>query len=837
MSELFSINREFDFVRLDGLRRVTGRPSHEWDIYILKELIDNALDADELVWAKDFSKYPSVNITISYVDLPVNRRQLIIRVRNRASFPAERIEDIFNTGWYTSQKGYIKGLTRGSLGNALKTLLGIPYALRQRVAGDMSPELKPLSILTGGKEYLPQYIVNPATQTIELKIESRDVRRVDGTIIRVGIDHYSQQLPRQIEQLVDVAEQYHWCNPHAEFQWGIELNGRTYNMSYEGDKVWKNRYQGLSSIHWYSPMSFLDFMNMLYTNHCAGRENIYLPISKILDSMRIDERVDKLALELKISTHFGKKEFSRDEIQSVALDLYRDLCNLLPRLNVERLGEVGEDHLLSCISGTQKIQGPVVYSCTKAEQDPSNPFVLELCGAKINSDHHQIWTAINFSPTYGDPFMRRWLNPPSKPNDFVIGLHGFLDAYGVGDDVSLLVYMHLICPTIEHGEFSKTEINYLPFKNILESALDNLLNQIVNLEREKELKIEKMIYDALDEILDALKPDERFVADQLLEKLKARLGQEEPLKSWLASSVTPERLRMYISKYQSTKPVVTQWARPASEITVPLHPDRHFSIPAKQITADLLKSHHVNKIIYIHSREIEPVVVENGWLCQFDMAMLRNPTNPSDLEPVIIQCLLNGDYPLLILHDADEEGRVIVNRIQGYLSARNMKSSRVVDLGLMEQNNHANLDFPIRLVQMMPSELSKWLIVQLGKYDISIKSLPFDYEIRKEMRDHFENLLLSHLWDGISHQLQVSNLLNEIDRTFQISELMREQKLDEKLKDNLLSNPCKDSYEIGMKDLINRFYDNFMQKNSVKIRIAVRSHLEKYSLSLKNTTK
>ncbi len=32
MPEAFSFNREFDFIRLDGLRRATGRPPPKWDL-------------------------------------------------------------------------------------------------------------------------------------------------------------------------------------------------------------------------------------------------------------------------------------------------------------------------------------------------------------------------------------------------------------------------------------------------------------------------------------------------------------------------------------------------------------------------------------------------------------------------------------------------------------------------------------------------------------------------------------------------------------------------------------------------------------------------------------
>src|SRR2546423_12444435 len=160
--EAFSFNREYDYVRLDGLARATGRPAHEWDLYIVKELIDNALDADESLWRNDLRQFPSLHIRIEYISVPPPQcQQLLVRVGNRALFPVQRVRDIFATQWYTSRKAFIKGLTRGALGNALKTLLGIPYALHNRVADDWKPDLKPLSIYCGNIEYLPRYIVDP----------------------------------------------------------------------------------------------------------------------------------------------------------------------------------------------------------------------------------------------------------------------------------------------------------------------------------------------------------------------------------------------------------------------------------------------------------------------------------------------------------------------------------------------------------------------------------------------------------------------------------------------------------------------------------------------------
>ena len=102
MPEAFSYNREFDFVRLDGLRRATGRPPHEWDLYIVKELIDNALDADEALWRDDSTQPPRISVHFEYFEVEdLGTTQVHIKVTNRARFPVGQVDDIFATRWYT----------------------------------------------------------------------------------------------------------------------------------------------------------------------------------------------------------------------------------------------------------------------------------------------------------------------------------------------------------------------------------------------------------------------------------------------------------------------------------------------------------------------------------------------------------------------------------------------------------------------------------------------------------------------------------------------------------------------------------------------------------------
>ncbi|HEU5374736.1 MAG TPA: hypothetical protein VFV38_04790, partial [Ktedonobacteraceae bacterium] len=265
MSQGFSFNREFDFVRLDGLRRATGRPPHEWDLYIVKELVDNALDADDILWSRDASLFPRLEVRIEYIPLPEQQsQQLFIQVRNRSRFPVEQIDAIFATQWYTSRKGFIKGLTRGALGNALKTLLGIPYALRNRVAGDWSPELKPLSILCDGVEYLPRYEVDSQNQHIRFTCETRARKFEDGTLISIGIDSFEQEVPRTLRQIETFAQQYFLCNPYVQFQWTVEIEGLVWTQTFEPQPTWKGKFMGVAPVHWYSYSAFQDLLGALY---------------------------------------------------------------------------------------------------------------------------------------------------------------------------------------------------------------------------------------------------------------------------------------------------------------------------------------------------------------------------------------------------------------------------------------------------------------------------------------------------------------------------------------------------------------------------------------------
>jgi hypothetical protein len=132
-NEVYSkVPQIYDYLSIQGINTKFGLNSTDFDIFILKELLDNALDFIEQN-AKEFvnGKSPFVEIIITEDNI---REVTEIRVRNsnagiNSIFTEERINKIFTLEEYYSSKRYRHKINRGELGDAFKAILCIPYAI------------------------------------------------------------------------------------------------------------------------------------------------------------------------------------------------------------------------------------------------------------------------------------------------------------------------------------------------------------------------------------------------------------------------------------------------------------------------------------------------------------------------------------------------------------------------------------------------------------------------------------------------------------------------------------------------------------------------------------
>src|SRR5829696_816352 len=127
----FETSRAAEYFDARQLSTLTGVAQHEFASVVLKELVDNALDACETHGVQ-----PEVVVEVEgqqahYTD-GTSRDDGLVKITitdNGTGIPPETVRKVLNFETRTSDKAAYRSPTRGAQGNALKTVIGIPYAL------------------------------------------------------------------------------------------------------------------------------------------------------------------------------------------------------------------------------------------------------------------------------------------------------------------------------------------------------------------------------------------------------------------------------------------------------------------------------------------------------------------------------------------------------------------------------------------------------------------------------------------------------------------------------------------------------------------------------------
>ena len=112
----FKTSRLLDFCNQKELTAQTGHPPEAWPLVALKELVDNALDACE-----EAGVAPAIRVTLD--------NEGIVVEDNGPGIPAELIEGVLDFSVRVSSREAYVAPDRGAQGNALKTIVAMPFVL------------------------------------------------------------------------------------------------------------------------------------------------------------------------------------------------------------------------------------------------------------------------------------------------------------------------------------------------------------------------------------------------------------------------------------------------------------------------------------------------------------------------------------------------------------------------------------------------------------------------------------------------------------------------------------------------------------------------------------
>ena len=378
---VFELDRGMEFFSEKELRMQIGHDVNYWRSAILKELVDNALDACE---ATDTA--PEINV--------IANDEIIHVSDNGPGISPKIIKKSLDYHVRVSDKSFYVSPTRGQMGNALKTVWAAPFV----DSGECQAE-----IVSKGVRHNIRVDIDRIAQVPKIEHDSERIGTTKGTSIKIEWDstrrndsengHFynSYDTPPTPEQLIN---RFWAFNPHARFT----VNGSTYDPTVDEWAKWRT--SSPTSAHWYSVDTLRDLIAAyITTKKKTVREFVseFRGLSSTAKQKNIPERFSGLYLNDLV--HNG--DVSRADVSELLE--YMQENSTAP--TARRLGIVGEDHVRTWMQKNGIAPDSIKYWKRTRNENGQLPYVIE-CAFGISTNDEQLRqtiTGLNWSPAIGQP--------------------------------------------------------------------------------------------------------------------------------------------------------------------------------------------------------------------------------------------------------------------------------------------------------------------------------------------------------------------------------------------------------------------------------------------------
>jgi hypothetical protein len=278
-----------DYVMLNGIRDRTGFEKEELYLFVLKELLDNALDSVEKNYTEG-SEIPEIKVFITrrshdkdYLTLKVQNSN-----RNRAFtgttsiLTIETLRSIFNFDSFFSSKRNQYRISRGALGDALKEVICIPYAIAKEhynIEWD-----RPVVITTGNQKFSVSLKIDRISQKIDTEIiqqqSDSEINNKNYTEFEISLPLIDKDNSKLVsDELGSLLFKYAIFNTHIAFHLEIideAENQKPFVFDFpQLQKInagWKNT----ASSYYYSLQEFENFIFGLNDNYMIAYDALHI---------------------------------------------------------------------------------------------------------------------------------------------------------------------------------------------------------------------------------------------------------------------------------------------------------------------------------------------------------------------------------------------------------------------------------------------------------------------------------------------------------------------------------------------------------------------------------
>jgi DNA topoisomerase VI subunit B len=368
-------DRVMDFFTEEGLRTQIGLDRQHWPLAILKELLDNSLDACESTRI-----IPEVTVEIGEDYFAVKD--------NGPGIAADTVTTSLDFSTRVSDKARYVSPTRGQLGNALKIIYAAPLV----VNGSSRIEIHSAGILHTIDITLDRLAQTP-TANHEIS-ESEFVK--NGTFLKVVWPDLACSIVPFAQQGRQLVEKYAIMNPGASFYLDLEVFG-TADQKF---KKWKPN--DPTAPIWYTNESLTDLIAAYLTIEIKGGAS-----RTVRDFVSEFRGLSGSAKQKQVISNF-KGAHLRDLVKDGEVDKSKveTLLSSMQGASAEPepkvLGVIGKPHFYKWMKKRGVAEESMRY--TKCIGKDGLPYVLEVAfGILEKKGKRQVITGLNFTPTLKIP--------------------------------------------------------------------------------------------------------------------------------------------------------------------------------------------------------------------------------------------------------------------------------------------------------------------------------------------------------------------------------------------------------------------------------------------------
>ena len=705
---VFETSRLQEYFSKRELQMQMGAEVSRWPLMLVKELIDNALDACE-----DAGVVPEISVSLEDDAVSVQD--------NGPGLPAEILERSLDYSVRVSDKSYYVSPTRGQLGNALKCVWAAPYVA--------SGELGSVEITAHGQKHILTVSLDRIAQTPAIKHEIEpDGIVTNGTLTRMHwpqIAGYLNDSERafsynrsNITSLRELVDCYCMFNPHATFSWDGESPGRVPCTRRDWRK-WSPSWP--TSPHWYTSES-LSSLIAAYLKKERETGRAYTVREFVSEFSGLTGSAKQKSVSEQAGLHAASLHdlvdgsgIDHDKVNALLMAMRTESRPILPT----RLGVIGEEHIRQrMVMDHQADENTVRYKKIAGEVN-GLPFVLEVSTGIYQENHQEcrrsLVVGVNWAPTLKIPFEE---------------LHPLLAQARVDSFDPVVIVVHLACPRLEYTEHGKgalvlpSEIGLSMEKGIRavtkqwtaakrQADRDNRVRerQLRELRRwNRPLDLKEAAFEVMEQAYGEASYSEQYGtlptnARQIMYAARPKVLELTEGKCWKDSSYFTQTL---LPEFMERWPELTaDWdvvwdarghlIEPHTSKQVPLGglevrryvqswdaPTLEQTFPAiVKSVATHGPSHRYRYVMFIEKEGFNELFGAIQLVDRFDIALMSTKGMSVTAARQLVECLSEQGVTTLVLHDFDKSGLGILHTLRTNTRRYQFQTRpSVVDLGL-----------------------------------------------------------------------------------------------------------------------------------------------------------